>query len=282
VSDYTIRSMSLAECETIAIAWARLEGWNPSLNDAKSYYNIDPNGFLVGLLDGEPIAAISALRYGESFGFIGFYIVKPAFRGQGYGIQIWNRAMEYLEGRTIGLDGVVDQQDNYRKSGFALAYNNIRFEGKSKKEPYDESHIIPLQSFSLGSVAQFEKPFFPQERRAFLEQWITQPDAFALGFVEDSKLLGYGVMRRCDRGYKVAPLFGANYETAHTLLLALLAKLPADTTFYLDVPKPNSKALKLADALDMQESFYTARMYRGEEPKLPIEQIFSVTSFEVG
>ena len=72
---------------------------------------------------------ISAVRYGSGFGFIGFYIVRPNFRGQGYGLQIWNAAMARLAGRTIGLDGVVAQQDNYRKSGFVLAWNNARFEG---------------------------------------------------------------------------------------------------------------------------------------------------------
>ena len=31
--------------------------------------------------------------------------------------------------RVVGLDGVVAQQQNYRKSGFALAYANIRYGG---------------------------------------------------------------------------------------------------------------------------------------------------------
>ena len=40
---------------------------------------------------------------------------------------IWNAAMDSLAGRNVGLDGVVAQQDNYRKSGFRLAYRNVRF-----------------------------------------------------------------------------------------------------------------------------------------------------------
>jgi hypothetical protein len=41
--------------------------------------------------------------------------------------------------RTIGLDGVVDQQDNYRNSGFELAYRNIRQAGLSKQNGMDGS-----------------------------------------------------------------------------------------------------------------------------------------------
>jgi ribosomal protein S18 acetylase RimI-like enzyme len=101
----------------LAIDWAAIEGWNPGSYDADCFYAADPNGFLIGLLGDEPIATISVVKYGDSFGFLGFYIVKPEYRGMGYGIQIWNAGLEYLKGRTIGLDGVLAQQSNYSKSG---------------------------------------------------------------------------------------------------------------------------------------------------------------------
>jgi hypothetical protein len=44
------------------------------------------------------------VRYDSSFGFLGFYIVKPEMRGRGYGYQIWQAGMERLEGCTVGLD----------------------------------------------------------------------------------------------------------------------------------------------------------------------------------
>ena len=115
-TNYIIRTMSRAEVD-LAVAWAAAEGWNPGLHDAECYYTADPEGFWVGLLDGEPIATISAMKYGRSFGFIGFYIVKPEYRGKGYGFQIWKAAMDSLAGRNIGLDGVIAQQENYKKSG---------------------------------------------------------------------------------------------------------------------------------------------------------------------
>jgi ribosomal protein S18 acetylase RimI-like enzyme len=41
-------------------------------------------------------ARCPAVKYGESFGFMGFYIVKPAYRGQGYGMQIWNTGLNHF------------------------------------------------------------------------------------------------------------------------------------------------------------------------------------------
>jgi hypothetical protein len=39
----------------LAIAWAASEGWNPGLYDAESFYATDPNGFLLGEINHEPI-----------------------------------------------------------------------------------------------------------------------------------------------------------------------------------------------------------------------------------
>ena len=50
---------------------------------------------------------MSAVAYGDGFGFIGLYIVKPEFRGKGLGMRLWEAGMAYLGDRNIGLDGVV-------------------------------------------------------------------------------------------------------------------------------------------------------------------------------
>src|ERR671935_2946962 len=127
-SELRIRAMRPAEV-AIALDWAAAEGWNPGLADAACFASVDRDGFLIGELDGTAAATISCLNYDDRFAFLGFYIVRADLRGRGYGLRIWNAAIAHAGARTIGLDGVVAQQDNYRKSGFSLAYRNIRFGG---------------------------------------------------------------------------------------------------------------------------------------------------------
>ncbi|MEI6762530.1 MAG: GNAT family N-acetyltransferase, partial [Betaproteobacteria bacterium] len=116
---YAIRNLSLAEVH-IALDWAAAEDWNPGLQDANCFYAADPSGFWGGFLDGELIATLGAVKYGQTFGFIGLYLVKPGYRGQQYGIALWRAGMASLHGRTVGLDGVPAQQANYGRSGFVL------------------------------------------------------------------------------------------------------------------------------------------------------------------
>ncbi|MDQ5895607.1 MAG: hypothetical protein QG596_1868, partial [Actinomycetota bacterium] len=50
----------------------------------------------------------------------------------------------------------------------------------------------------------------------------------------------------------------------------------------LDIPQPNRAAIELVDSLGMDRSFETTRMYRGLAPRPPLEQIFGITSLELG
>ncbi|MCB1866805.1 MAG: GNAT family N-acetyltransferase [Chromatiales bacterium] len=279
-SDYQISTASRAEVD-IAVDWAAAEGWNPGLGDAEAYYRADPSGFLIGRLHGEPVATISAVRYGD-FGFMGFYIVRPAERGRGLGIAIWNAALRHLEGCTVGLDGVVAQQDNYRKSGFALAFNNARYEGQAEADLAPDPNVIELSTLPVGAVMEYDRAFFPAERRAFLRHWITQPGAVALGLRAGDSLAGYGVIRPCRTGSKIGPLYADRPGGADALFRALAARVPAGSAIYLDVPEVNRAAVSLAESHGMRPVFQTARMYAGAEPPLPRERMFGITSFEVG
>jgi GNAT superfamily N-acetyltransferase len=280
-SSYTIRTMTRHEVD-IAIDWAAAEGWNPGLYDADCFYAADPSGFLIGLLGNEPIATLSAVKYGSSFGFLGFYIVKPQYRGRGYGIQIWNAGLAYLEGRTIGLDGVVAQQDNYKKARFTLAYNNIRYQGSGGGAFPTDAAIVQLSTLSFDEISAYDKPFFPDDRVQFLRSWVNQPQSAALGILQNRKLVGYGVMRPCRSGYKIGPLFADSPEFADHLFSALKASTPASAPIFLDTPAVNEAAVALAKRHNMIVAFETARMYQGKSPDLPIDRLFGVTTFELG
>ncbi|ANV85097.1 GCN5 family acetyltransferase [Picosynechococcus sp. PCC 7003] len=278
---YTIRTMTQPELD-LAIEWAAQEGWNPGLQDAASFYAADPTGFLVGLLDGEVIACISAVKYAPDFAFIGFYIVKPEYRGQGFGWQIWQAALATVGDRNVGLDGVVAQQENYKKSGFTLAYNNVRYSGLGGGQIPEHHGLKPLTAVDIEEICAYDQRFFPGDRRTFLNSWLQQPNSTTWVTVNNGEITGYGMVRPCRQGYKIGPLFANNAEIAERLFLALKGSLPTGSELFLDVPMVNPEAIALAQRYQLQPVFETARMYTQAPPKIPVKNIFGVTSFELG
>src|SRR5882672_7622482 len=160
-------------------AWAAAEGWNPGPADGACFLAQDPEGFFLGRVDGEPVSAVSIVNYGEAFSFLGLYLVDPGHRGQGHGFATWVAALPHAGARTIGLDGVVAQQDNYRRSGFTLAYRNIRYlgEGEAGRPAEPAPFLRPITATdpatTLDAIAKYDEHCFPAERPTFLEHWLT-------------------------------------------------------------------------------------------------------------
>lgn len=282
MSNYDIRNMTIDEVKNIAVEWAAVEGWNPGLYDYLAFYNCDPNGFFVGLLDNIPIACISAISYEGKFGFIGFYIVKPEFRGMGYGLKVWNKGIEYLSNHNIGLDGVVAQQSNYAKSGFKLAYSNIRYEGRANAMSIKNNNIFPFINEHFNTLVEYDNNFFPVPRRNFLKHWFNLPDSATFLSLENNKITGCATIRKCRVGYKVGPLFAETYEIAESLFAVCNNFAEAGSPIYLDTPEVNFSAVSLAEENDMKQVFGTARMYTKEIPNINVDRIYGVTTFELG
>ncbi len=277
--DVTVRPMTQDEVETLAVPWAAAEGWNPGPHDAAAFFAADPAGFFMAEREGRALGCISAVNYGETYCFLGFFLVRPEVRGQGVGFALSQAALAHAGGRVMGLDGVVAQQDNYRASGFELAFKSLRYARPGGGA--DPGGTVELASLPWDQVHAYDAAHFPAPRPDFLRAWLAYPGASALGMLSGDELAGYGVLRPCAQGHKIGPLFAAGPGRAMTLYLALAARAPG-ATVYLDAPQNNPHAVALAQGLGMEPVFETARMYKNGRPAWPSEEIFGITSFELG
>lgn len=265
----TIRVLTLGEIE-ILLAWAAAEGWNPGLNDAPAFQAADPNGFLGAFVDDVMVAAIAAVAYDNAFGFIGLYIGHPDWRGQGHGKAVWDAGMSYLGQRTIGLDAVPQQRENYASMGFVASYDTIRMSGTLARNSEVADSLSPL-----SAIRELDRQSFPASRDAFLQHWLAPPHHAMVHHV-DGQLTASAVVRPCIQGAKLGPLFANTFDTA----LALLATQSG--TIQIDVPTYQTEFLAALSLLGFTPGFRTTRMYRGPAPDIALSNIFGVTSLELG
>lgn len=280
MSELQIRNLRPDEI-ALAVDWAAAEGWNPGLADAACFAIPDAQGFFVGEIDGEPVATVSCINYGDRFAFLGFYIVRERFRGAGHGLRIWNAAIAHAGARVIGLDGVVAQQDNYKRSGFQLAYANIRYGGVVAAPPRPPAEVVALDKVPFAIVEADDATVFPAARSAFLRAWINASGHMGRALLRDGRLAAWGVIRPCRTGYKIGPLVADDRAAADAVVQALVGSAGGGEVF-LDVPAINREAIALAEALGLKPVFETARMYTGPIAPLRLDRVFGVTSFELG
>lgn len=266
----TIRNLDLSEIATL-LDWAAAEGWNPGLGDAAAFHTVDPHGFFGAFVDGVMVAGISAVAYDAHFGFIGLYLCHADWRGQGHGRAVWDAGMEYLGGRSIGLDAVPAQQANYAAMGFVPAYQTIRMSGTLPSGKPSGGLFIPRPD----EVAGLDSQCFPARRPAFLRHWLAPPNR-ALAHRTDDGVDGYAVVRTCRDGAKIGPLFAETPSAATDILDALSGPV------HIDVPVAQHEWLAALALRGLTAGFQTTRMYRGAAPAINLARVFGVTSLELG
>ncbi len=277
---FQIRRMRADEIQ-VAIDWAEREGWNPGIHDAETFFRADPSGFFIGEYEGQAVAVGCAVVYDAHFAFCGLYIVHPDYRGRGFGLQLTRERLRYVDNRNAGIDGVVENIPIYERIGYRLAYNNMRFYGIASGNNLDQHGIILLSQLPFEQIEAYDRECFPAPRSAFLEAWINQPDALAIGYIEGGELKGYGVRRKCCKGHKIGPLFADDFKIAEHLFMVLQQGIEGDVLF-LDITDINPAARRLVEKHRMEQVFSTGRMYLRGQPDIADQKIFGITTFELG
>ncbi|MEU0335264.1 GNAT family N-acetyltransferase [Streptomyces sp. NPDC006193] len=277
--DLVVTQATLADWPVIS-GWAAAEGWNPGLSDGPAFFAQDPDGFFLGRIDGQPASAVSVVTYGRSYAFLGCYLVRPDLRGRGHGLTTWKAALAHAGDRTVGLDGVVAQQDNYRRSGFRLAHRTVRFTGAAPAAEAPAG-VRPAGPADLAALTAYDSACFPADRPRFLAAWLTAPGHRAVVREVGGRLTGYGVIRPGHDTLRIGPLFADGADDARALFAALTADV-AGREVALDVPEPNAAGVALAEEAGLRPSFETARMYTGPVREHARERVFGVTTLELG
>lgn len=281
---YTFRRLAFAELEVL-VQWAAQEGWNPGLDDAELFWHTDPEGFY-GYFEGDcMIGGGSIVSYDGLFGFMGFFIVHPDYRAHGIGRSLWMERRTTLlnrlqVGAAIGMDGVMAMQGFYQKGGFQIAFRDERYVRLGASfEP--NPHIRRITEADYETVAKMDTACFGVPRDAFLRPWLFAPHAQSFCYSDAMGLQGYAVVRKCQEGYKIGPLFAESTAVARALYEACLNAAPGESV-YLDIPTTHEGALQLVADYGATYVFECARMYYGTPPETKAAAVFGISSFELG
>lgn len=277
--DLVVTQASLEDWSVVA-GWAGDEGWNPGLSDAPSFFAQDPEGFFIGRIGAEPVSAVSVVTYDADYAFLGFYLVRPDLRGRGYGLTTWKTALAHAGGRTVGLDGVVAQQDNYRRSGFEPVHRTVRFTG-----------TVPTAPAARGSAAR--RGGRPRGHRGLRQRLLPgRPRPFPHTVAGRT---GPPHLRPC-RGRKAHRLRGRPARPRPSARRPAVRRHPRGRTGPAaraggGDPRACDHRRRAADehggrgpgrGVRPHPSFETARMYTGPVRPFARERVYGITTLELG
>jgi GNAT superfamily N-acetyltransferase len=263
------------------------QGWNPGLRDVETFTAADPEAFLVAQADGRVVGTVLASRWSEGYGWIGLYLVDPAYRGRGIGIDLFGRALARLEPGTIGLDGDASQQANYRRSGFRDVHGITRWRGLASawRRPVADPTLALAdpRELAFDALVALDARSAGAPRPALLRAWLDQPEAHLAAATRADDLVGFAAARPARHGWKAGPVLAPDPAAAELLIGSVVHDLPADTTCWFDVPHPNLPADTLMRAHGLVGTPTSGRMVRGRSGPTPdVSTLFAILAHEVG
>lgn len=260
-----IAPMSLADLDMV-LDWAAAEGWNPGLDDARAFHAADDRGFFLARVDGAPVAAISVVNHDADNAFLGLYLCRPEWRGQGIGMATWTRALEHADARSVGLDGVAAQEANYAKSGFVRTGASLRHEGfwPATRSP----EVRAADAVDMPRLIELDAAAGGFGRPAFLNAWLApdQPERSTRVLQKDGEIVGFATWRTCRDGTKIGPVIAPSTATALDLIADIATERP-NGPLIVDLPEANTALRRALEGAGFAVPFATARMYRGTVPQ---------------
>jgi GNAT superfamily N-acetyltransferase len=275
----TIRRMTLNELKMV-LGWAEAEGWNPGLEDADAFYASDPKGFFVKDIDGEPVASVSVVSHDEDFAFLGLYICRPEYRGRGYGTEVWQTGMAHAGTRSVGLDAVPEQQENYAVAGFSKVSRTHRYAGGLSSARADQTRLATHAD--VEALVDADSRATGIGRLRFSRHWFRNtPTRRTLIVPSDRSQPVFATFRQCRNGVKVGPFHANTRDQAERLLCGLPADW-GDGPVFLDVPEGASDLIDLLTDWNFEPVFQTARMFHDGSPDNDPPAYYALGTLELG
>ncbi|KAF2116101.1 acyl-CoA N-acyltransferase [Lophiotrema nucula] len=218
-------------------------GWNRDLDDGKTHYHVARNGndwLLLTNKDTEkPEGCVVAFTYPNGTGWVGFFCVNAPLRQQGLGRTLWTalEASFHASGTSvIGLDGVEQQVNTYKRRGFKdcakihlMVRPSLQEKALSSKVVAlgEQDTVVDIRSVDFEALAKLDLALNGLDRTALWteEALFSRKDTYGFALENGTELSGFVLVRRCEDGHRIGPLYARTYSQAVHLLHLAMAKV---------------------------------------------------------
>jgi GNAT superfamily N-acetyltransferase len=242
-------------------------GWNRAEQDIITHYaSASTIHWLIAASKDDPEKAAGTIVpfvFDNATGWVGFFIVHKDYQGLGWGARLFARCLEVFEENNVeyvGLDAVEEQVKTYERRGFrATDRVNLMVRKSLKETPLKEGfehvetdgeRLVPLSDIPSNILVESDLSVTGLKRgtlwskKAMFED---RDDAWGLALVSHhakDELDGWILVRSCQDGFRIGPLYAKSKKDAAFLLHQALYRLRyEDSTFIAEVWANNREAI---------------------------------------
>lgn len=185
---------------------------------------------------------------------------------------------------VIGLDGVQEQVETYKRRGFEdCARIPLMIRDSLRAKPFDTNIVsdenvtlVDLRDVDATDLARLDFEHTGLDRAAYwaADALPSRIHAHGYALISNSQLTGFVYVRRCELGYRIGPLYAETYAQARQLLHRAMNETAASNGSYIaEIFGTNGAGKKLFEELGwMYAGVDYHRMWlHGKVPKEQLE-----------
>jgi GNAT superfamily N-acetyltransferase len=260
-------------------AYDRPSSYEPIL---KRYLALQPDGWYLACLDGEPVGLGGAVDFGP-FAYLGMMSVLPTMQKRGIGQALMEQLLSWLDARdcpTVLLNARSRAVSLYERYGFVKTEQTEQFKLSPLSRSQEMKRGISVASAEeLPAVAAFDAPAFGASRLAVLtDYFVRASQRFFLSRDTCEQLTGFLVAGETALG----PWHAASLDVAELLLLQALS-LPYAGNLILSCAENNHDARVLLSRYRGEMIATLAHMRRGQPlQRDPEQRLYGMASLMLG
>ena len=235
--NFLIRQASAKDLDFVTHR-AVMEGRPIGPYDNPSAFAFNPQGFLIGEVNGKPVGCINSITYPNHSSFVGRVLVDEQHRHKGYGQKLLTTSFESLDKNyTIGGDTIPAFKPLLQSLGFETFWNTyiamlcLGRVARILSKVQNPSGIViqPIHKVNPVKLFEYDSMVFGTSRQTLIKELIPAPGHGSIGWVAvnqaiDNLIVGYSILRPDIRkdgaevGLSMAPLFADTVDIAMLLL----------------------------------------------------------------
>jgi predicted N-acetyltransferase YhbS len=270
------------------------EGWAYSEADVRNFLSWEPEGNIVGEMDGIPIAYLTTISYGQ-FGWVGNVVVREDLRGTGLGRALVEAAEEYLTMKgaaTTVLNAYVHTVEFYLHLGYrdkarlwvcrGAMHPRVKPQG-GPDEPAGALEVSVLKDVS--EVAELDSLVFGGDRRRVLARMIKLNPGLGRVLRENGKVVGYLLAKRWAGGLEMGPIICPQRLRAkglRAMLDSIVDGPNPDNPGFMVVTGSGRELEGLLSEYGLSPGDMMVMMFRGKDPVMRLDDIVAIGALEKG
>ncbi|MBK9711801.1 MAG: GNAT family N-acetyltransferase [Kouleothrix sp.] len=191
----SLRALTEADLELADAIQSEAYGVGGRRELMQMYLRLQPGGWLLASLDGEPAGLAGATDFG-ALAYVGLVSVRPALQRRGVALAMMRHLLAWLRGRgcpSVVLDASAAGAPLYDRLGFVEdEQTHIFRQGDCAPQPYAAERVRQIGAADLPALAAFDAPIFGADRAALLAELLAaNPGRALLAHDADGAIAGY-------------------------------------------------------------------------------------------